>query len=71
MVAMKKTLTKADIVERIYESTDKNRVDVKNTVEKLLEIMKDAIKKDCALRAKPLRLRLCQRLHTTASTGTS
>lgn len=46
---MKKTLTKADIVERIYESTDKNRVDVKNTVEKLLEIMKDAIKKDCAL----------------------
>lgn len=46
---MKKTLTKADIVERIYESTDKNRVDVKNTVEKLLDIMKDAIKKDCAL----------------------
>ena len=38
---MKKTLTKADIVERIYESTDKNRVDVKNVVEKLLEIMKN------------------------------
>ena len=46
---MKKTLTKADIVERIYESTDKNRVDVKNVVEKLLEIMKNAIKKDNAL----------------------
>ena len=47
---MKKTLTKADIVERIYESTDKNRVDVKNVVEKLLEIMKNAIKKDKASR---------------------
>lgn len=46
---MKQTLTKADIVERIYESTDKNRVDVKNVVEKLLEIMKNAIKKDNAL----------------------
>ena len=32
-----------------YESTDKNRVDVKNVVEKLLEIMKNAIKKDNAL----------------------
>ncbi len=42
---MKKTLTKADIVEAIYEETDKNRVDVKNVVEKLLEIMKVAIKK--------------------------
>ena len=38
---MKKTLTKADIVEAIYEETDKNRVDVKNVVEKLLEIMKN------------------------------
>jgi integration host factor subunit alpha len=46
---MKKTLTKADIVEAIYEETDKNRVDVKNVVEKLLEIMKSAIKKDRAL----------------------
>ncbi len=34
---MKKTLTKADIVEAIYEETDKNRVDVKNVVEQLLE----------------------------------
>ena len=39
---MKKTLTKADIVEAIYEETDKNRVDVKQVVEKLLEIMKGA-----------------------------
>lgn len=46
---MKKTLTKADIIERIYEGTDKNRVDVKNVVEKLPHIMKDAIKKDRAL----------------------
>jgi integration host factor subunit alpha len=46
---MKKTLTKADIVEAIYEETDKNRVDVKSVMEKLLEIMKNAIKKDKAL----------------------
>lgn len=46
---MKKTLTKADIIERIYEATDRNRVDVRNVVEKLLHIMKDAIKKDHAL----------------------
>jgi len=46
---MKRTLTKADIVEDIYEETDKNRADVKNVVEKLLEIMKNAIKKDRAL----------------------
>ncbi len=48
-LTMKKTLTKADIVEAIYEETDKNRVDVKNVVEKLLDIMKTAIKKDRAL----------------------
>jgi integration host factor subunit alpha len=46
---MKKTLTKADIVEDIYEETDKNRADVKNVMEKLLDIMKNAIKKDRAL----------------------
>lgn len=46
---MKKTLTKADIVEAIYEKTENNRVDVKNVVENLLEIMKEAIKKDHAL----------------------
>ena len=47
--AMKKTLTKADLVEALYEETDKNRVDVKGVLEKLLEIMKGAIKKDRAL----------------------
>lgn len=46
---MKKTLTKADIIERIYEATDRNRVDVRNVMEKLLHIMKDAIKKDHSL----------------------
>ncbi|MDD2966381.1 MAG: integration host factor subunit alpha [Desulfovibrionaceae bacterium] len=46
---MNKTLTKAEIVEAIYEKTDKNRADVRNVVESLLEIMKKAIKKDNAL----------------------
>jgi len=46
---MSKTLTKADIVEAIYEKTDKNRADVKKLVEKLLDIMKQAVKKDRAL----------------------
>ena len=43
---MSKTLTKADIVEAIYEGSDKNRNDVKNIVESLLGIMSNAIKKD-------------------------
>lgn len=46
---MTKTLTKADIVEAIYEQTGRNRLDAKYAVEKLLEIMKEAIKKDHAL----------------------
>lgn len=46
---MNKTLTKADIVEFIYEETGKNRLDAKLAVEKLLELMKGAIKKDHAL----------------------
>lgn len=46
---MNKTLTKADIVEAIYEEGGKNRLDAKNAVEVLLEIMKSAIKKDHAL----------------------
>lgn len=46
---MNKTLTKAEIIEAIYEKTDKNRADVRNVVESLLEIMKKAIKKDNAL----------------------
>ena len=43
---MSKTLTKADIVEAIYEGSDKSRNDVKNIVENLLGIMSNAIKKD-------------------------
>lgn len=46
---MNNTLTKAEIVESIYEETGKNRLDAKNAVEKLLEIMKGAIKKDHAV----------------------
>jgi integration host factor subunit alpha len=46
---MSKTLTKADIVEAIYEKTDKNRAEVKKLVEKLLTIMKQAVKKDRSL----------------------
>ena len=46
---MNKTLTKADIVEAIYEKTDKNRAEVKKLVEKLLTIMKQAVKKDHTL----------------------
>ena len=40
---MNRALTKADIVEAIYEKTDRNRADVKNTVEILLGLMKQAI----------------------------
>ncbi len=43
------TLTKADIVDAIYEKTDRNRAEVKNVVETLLRIMKQAVKKDHAL----------------------
>ena len=46
---MSKTLTKADIIEAIYEKTDKNRAQVKKMVETLLSIMKQAVKKDSAL----------------------
>ena len=46
---MKKTLTKADIVEAICEKTQLNRPDMKDVMENLLELMKAAIKKDHAL----------------------
>ena len=46
---MNRALTKADIVEAIYEKTDSNRAYVKNTVAILLGLMKQAIKKDDAL----------------------
>lgn len=43
------TLTKADIVDSIYEKSERNRAEVKNVVETLLKIMKQSIKKDHAL----------------------
>ncbi|HMB30572.1 MAG TPA: integration host factor subunit alpha [Desulfohalobiaceae bacterium] len=43
------TLTKADIIEEIYDHSDKNRAMVKQEVEDLLDIMKDAIKRDYSL----------------------
>lgn len=43
------TLTKAGIVDYIYERTDKNRAEIKDLVESILEIMKKSIKKDHAL----------------------
>lgn len=46
---MEKTLTKATIVEAIYEETGINRLEAKHVVEKLLHLMKGAIKKDHAL----------------------
>ncbi len=46
---MNKALTKAEIVEAVYEKTDKNRAEVKQIVENLLHIMKQSVKKDHAL----------------------
>jgi integration host factor subunit alpha len=46
---MAQTLTKAGIVDYIYERTDKNRAEIKDLVESILEIMKQSIKKDHAL----------------------
>jgi len=48
-VKMEKALTKADIVEAIYSKTQRNRAEVKNIVENMLDLMKQAIKKDHAL----------------------
>jgi integration host factor subunit alpha len=44
-----RTLTKAGIVDYIYEKTSKNRAEIKELVETTLDIMKEAIKKDHAL----------------------
>ena len=44
-----KTLTKAEIIDAIYEKSERTRGDVKNIVESLLKIVKTAIKKDEAL----------------------
>ena len=48
---MNKALTKADIVEAVYNDKNlgRNRAEVKNIVENLLALMKQAIKKDDAL----------------------
>lgn len=46
---MNDTLTKADIIEAIYEETGMHRQMAKDIVETLLQIMKKAIKKDHAL----------------------
>jgi integration host factor subunit alpha len=46
---MGRTLTKAEIVDTIYEKVDRSRGDVKNLVESLLTIMKLAVKRDHAL----------------------
>lgn len=46
---MNRTLTKAAIVESVYEETGINRQDAKMVVEKLLALMKSAIKKDSEL----------------------
>lgn len=42
----KKTLTKTDIVEEIYETSQRNRSEVKKQVESLLSLMKRSIKQD-------------------------
>ncbi len=44
-----KTLTKADIVEEIYERTQRNRAEAKKQVEELLNLMKESIKNDYSL----------------------
>ena len=46
---MNRALTKADIVEAVYGQTDRNRAEVKNIVESLLGLMKQAVKKDHSL----------------------
>ncbi len=46
---MNKALTKADIVEAVYEKTERNRAEVKQIIENLLVLMKQSIKKDHSL----------------------
>ena len=43
------TLTKAEIVDNIYEKSERNRAEVKAQVETMLDIMKEAVKKDHSL----------------------
>lgn len=46
---MTSTLTKAEIVDNIYEKSGRNRAEVKIQVEAMLDIMKAAIKEDSSL----------------------
>ncbi|MDY0275896.1 MAG: integration host factor subunit alpha [Desulfomicrobium sp.] len=46
---MSNTLTKAEIIDNIYEKSDRNRAEVKTQVETMLDIMRQAIKKDYSL----------------------
>lgn len=46
---MVNTLTKADLVDKIYEGSESKRSEVKDHVEYLLELIKKSIKKDHSL----------------------
>lgn len=46
---MTKTLTKADLVDSIYEKTDRKRAEVKQQLEVLLSAMKEAIREERCL----------------------
>jgi integration host factor subunit alpha len=46
---LNKTLTKADIVDAVYNKISRNRLEIKGIVESMLSIMKQAVKKDHAL----------------------
>lgn len=46
---MSKTLTKAEIVDSIYDQSHRIRSEVKKQVESLLQIMKQAVKRDHSL----------------------
>ncbi len=46
---MVNTLTKSDLVDRVYEQSERNRPEVKDQVEGLLDIIKRVIKQDQSL----------------------
>lgn len=46
---MSTTLTKAEIIDNIYEKSERNRAEIKVQIEEMLDIMKEAIKKDHSL----------------------
>ncbi|MBC7355200.1 MAG: HU family DNA-binding protein [Desulfomicrobiaceae bacterium] len=43
------TLTKAEIIDAIYEKSRRHRAEIKGHVDTLIELMKEGIKKDGAL----------------------